>query len=98
MQVSAFKYLSPVIIYTLAALALTSRGLITWSPMMFAWVVMPVAELFLSPDKKNLSAAEEELAKKDRLYDYLLYAIVILRKKYASGASVLLATLFAAFT
>ena len=79
MQVSAFKYLSPAIIYTLAALALTSRGLITWSPMMFAWVVMPVAELFLSPDKKNLSAAEEELAKKDRLYDYLLYAIVILQ-------------------
>ena len=79
MQVCAFKYLSPAIIYTLAALALTSRGLITWSPMMFAWVVMPVAELFLSPDKKNLSAAEEELAKKDRLYDYLLYAIVILQ-------------------
>ena len=46
---------------------------------MFAWVVMPVAELFLSPDKKNLSAVEEELAKKDRLYDYLLYAIVILQ-------------------
>ena len=79
MQVSAFKYLSPAIIYTLAAVALTSRGLITWSPMMFAWVVMPVAELFLSPNKKNLSAAEEELAKKDRLYDYLLYAIVILQ-------------------
>jgi len=47
--------------------------------MIYAWVLMPLAELFISPDKKNLSAAEEELAKKDRMYDYLLYIIVVLQ-------------------
>jgi alkane 1-monooxygenase len=79
MQLRAFKYLSPVLIYVLAWLALTGTGWITWSPMLYAWVLMPLAELFISSDKKNLTAAEEELVKKDRIYDYLLYMIVILQ-------------------
>ncbi|MEO6252281.1 MAG: alkane 1-monooxygenase [Ferruginibacter sp.] len=79
MQVSAFKYLSPLLVYVLAWLAFTSSGWITWIPMLYAWVMMPLIELFIQPDKKNLSAAEEELVKKDRLYDYLLYIIVLLQ-------------------
>ena len=79
MQLRAFKYLSPSIIYILAWMAFTGKGWITWSPMMYAWVLMPLAELFISPDKTNLDAAEEELAKKDRIYDYLLYIIVVLQ-------------------
>jgi alkane 1-monooxygenase len=63
----------------LAWLAFTGKGWLTWSPMLYAWVLMPLIELFISPDKKNLSAAEEELVKKDRVYDYLLYMIVILQ-------------------
>lgn len=79
MHLRAFKYLSPVVIYAFAWLALTGRGWITWSPMVYAWVLMPLAELFIKPDKRNLSAAEEELVKKDRIYDYLLYLVVILQ-------------------
>ena len=79
MQIRAFKYLSPLIVFVLAWLAFTGKGWITWSPMLYAWVLMPFAELFISPDKKNFSAAEEELVKKDRIYDYLLYIIVVLQ-------------------
>jgi alkane 1-monooxygenase len=79
MQVRAFKYLSPLTIYVLAWLAFTGKGWITWSPMLYAWVLMPILELFINPDKKNLDTAEEELVKKDRIYDYLLYMIVILQ-------------------
>ena len=79
MQTRAFKYLSPLIIYVLAWLAFTGKGWITWSPMLYAWVLMPVLELFINPDKTNLSAAEEEMVKKDRIYDYLLYIIVVLQ-------------------
>ena len=64
MPVGAFKYLSPLIIYVLAWLSFTSIGWLAWGPMLYAWVLMPVAELFISPDKKNLSAAEENLVKK----------------------------------
>jgi alkane 1-monooxygenase len=79
MQTRALKYLSPLIIFVLAWLAFTGKGWITWSPMGYAWILMPVLELFISPDKTNLSAAEEELVKKDRVYDYLLYIIVVLQ-------------------
>lgn len=79
MRLQAFKYLSPSIIYVLAWLSFTGHGWLTWSPMLYAWILMPLAELFISPDNNNLTAAEEELVKKDRIYDYLLYLIVILQ-------------------
>jgi len=79
MQVKAFKYLSPLIVYVMAWLAFTGNGWLTWIPMLYAWVILPLAELFIKPDEKNLTAAEEELAKKDPVYDYMLYIIVILQ-------------------
>lgn len=79
MQLRAYKYLSPLTVFVLAGFAFTGQGWITWSPMIYAWVLMPLAELFIIPDKTNLDAAEEELAKNDRVYDYMLYVIVILQ-------------------
>ncbi|MBL0182249.1 MAG: alkane 1-monooxygenase [Chitinophagaceae bacterium] len=79
MQVRAFKYASPLIVYVMAWAAFTSYGWLTWLPMIYAWVLLPVMELFIRPDEKNLTAAEEELAKQDRIYDYLLYIIVLLQ-------------------
>ena len=79
MQIRAFKYLSPLLVYALAWLSFTGTGWFTWSPLLYAWVLMPLAELFINPNKKNLSEGEEELVKKDRMYDYLLFMIVILQ-------------------
>ena len=79
MQVRAFKYLSPLIVYVLAWLAFTGKGWLTWSPMLYAWILLPLTELLIQPDEKNLSAAEEELVKRDRVYDYLLYIIVVIQ-------------------
>lgn len=79
MNIRAFKYLSPIIMYVLAYLAFTGEGLLTWSPMIYAWVVMPLAELLIRPDAQNMTAAEEEIAKKDKIYDYMLYLFVALQ-------------------
>jgi len=79
MNVKAFKYLSPATIYVLAFVAFYSNGWLTWSPMIYAWIILPLTELLLNPDEKNMDAADEELAKKDRLYDYMLYIFVILQ-------------------
>ena len=79
MSVSSFKYLSPVIIYCLSALALSLNGWVTWAPMLYAWVLLPAMELLLNPDNKNMSAAAEELAKANKWYDYMLYVIVPLQ-------------------
>jgi alkane 1-monooxygenase len=77
MNVRALKYLTPLTIYLLAGVAFTGGGWLTWLPMLYAWVLIPLAELLMRPDAHNMSAAEEELAKNDRLYDYMLYTIVV---------------------
>lgn len=79
MKIRAFKYFSPVIVYVLSILAFGGRGIVCWLPMLYAWVILPLAELFIKPDAGNLDAAEEEMVKNDRFYDYILYAIVPLQ-------------------
>lgn len=79
MSLKPLKYLLPLIIFFGAYRAFSLQGIHTWLSMVFAWVMLPLAELLIKPDKKNLSAAEEELAKKDRGYDFMLYLIVVLQ-------------------
>jgi alkane 1-monooxygenase len=78
-MLKAIKYLLPLTIYFAAWQAFTHTGLLTWLPMLFAWVFIPMAELFISPTEKNMNAAEVELAKTDVVYDYMLYIIVLLQ-------------------
>lgn len=73
------KYLNPLIVYALAIIAFTHTGILCWLVLIYSWVFIPVAELFIEPSSKNMTAAEEELAKNDRVYDYLLYLIVFLQ-------------------
>ena len=73
MTIRVFKYLSPISIYLLAILAFSMNGWFTWLPMLYAWVLLPFIELFMKPDESNMEAAEEELARKNRWYDYMLY-------------------------
>ncbi len=77
MNIKVYKYFSPIIIYLLALLSFSLHGWLTWLPMLYAWILLPMIELFIKPDQYNMEAAEEELAKNNRIYDYLLYIIVI---------------------
>ncbi len=79
MRLKSLKYISPLIIFLLAWLAFTKTGWLTWSPTIYAWIFIPLSELIIQPNKKNMSRAEEELSKKDKFYDYLLYLIVLLQ-------------------
>ena len=47
--------------------------------VVYAWIILPLAELVLTPDAKNMNAADEELAKKDKVYDWMLYAFALLQ-------------------
>ncbi len=76
-SVKAFKYLSPVSLYLLAFIAFSANGILTWLPMFYAWLLLPLLELFMKPVDSNMSAAEEELARQNKLYDYMLYLVVI---------------------
>ena len=79
MIAASLKYISPLAIYLLALSAFRFTGFLTWAPLLFAWVILPLTELIIRPDEKNLGAAEEELAKANRTYDYMLYLIVPLQ-------------------
>lgn len=79
MTTRSFKYLSPFIIFLGAWRSFEVTGWQVWLPLAWAWVFIPVAELFIKPDPANMTAAEEELARNDHTYDYLLYLIVVLQ-------------------
>jgi alkane 1-monooxygenase len=78
MHARSLKYISPLLVYALAVIALTQHGIYCWPAIIYAWIFIPVAELFIKPDASNMNAVEEELAKKDRVYDWMLYLAVIL--------------------
>ena len=78
MNVKAFKYCLPLVMYALALVAFTNTGFYCWLALLYAWVFIPLVELLMPPDNKNMDAAEEEMAKKDKFYDFVLYSMVIL--------------------
>jgi alkane 1-monooxygenase len=79
MTLRAFKYLSPFIIYVGSFRAFMVTGWEIWLPLIYAWIIVPLLELVLKPNPMNLNETEEELAKSDRTYDFLLYFVVILQ-------------------
>jgi alkane 1-monooxygenase len=79
MRIGPYKYLSPFILFLAAWLAFTNKGSVTFLPAIYAFVFIPLIELLIRPDVSNLSAAEEEMAKADKTYDYILYLILPLQ-------------------
>lgn len=78
-MIRAAKYLTPLLVFLLAMLAFNSTGILTYAAVFFAWILIPAIELMLPPNPRNLSAAEEELARKNPVYDWILYCIVMLQ-------------------
>ncbi len=76
MKIGIFKYLSPFLLYYGALVAMFSSGVVVWLPLVYAWFIIPLLELFIRPDERNISEAEEELARKNKWYDLLLYLVV----------------------
>lgn len=79
MKFRAFKYLLPLILYAGAVRAFHSYGITVWFPLILAWAVIPLLELFIKSEPGNMSSAEEELAKSDKFYDVILYLVVPLQ-------------------
>ncbi|MFL5739230.1 MAG: alkane 1-monooxygenase [Flavisolibacter sp.] len=76
MQLRVFKYLSPFLLYYGALASFLNTGFVVWLPLVYAWMVIPVVELFMRGNEANLSEAEEELARQNPWYDVLLYLVV----------------------
>ncbi len=76
MRFKALKFTMPFLFFLGAVFSFREHGWVIWLPLFAAWVLIPLVELFIRSDASNMTAAEEELAKQNRTYDLLLYAVV----------------------
>lgn len=76
MSIRALKYLA---VYTTPILVATSiyfADVVSFLAVAFVFGLVPIVELFLKASTKNLTEFEEEIARKDKYYDFLLYSLV----------------------
>jgi alkane 1-monooxygenase len=78
-MIKSFKYLTPFVLYVLTLSAFNGNGLMCWLPLLYTFFLIPFAELFIKADPRNLDEVEEALAKKNKAYDFILYAAVIMQ-------------------
>ncbi len=78
-RLKSFKYLFVMTMPVLVYISFKSTGILTFLPIIEAFILIPVLELLIKPDRTNLDGTEEELLKEDRTYDYMLYIIVPLQ-------------------
>lgn len=70
------KYLFVLTALFVGGLGFVLKGPWTWALPLYAYGLVPLVELMFGGSQKNMSEAEEEVARKNRFYDYLVYAIV----------------------
>lgn len=73
------RHLKYSLAFTTPAIALAAMlagGWWTYGALVYAFGIIPVLELIFGGSEENMSKVEEEVEKKDRLYDFILYAFV----------------------
>ncbi len=76
MKFKFLKYFLALTVPLLAFVSFRSTGILTFAPMIEAFLFIPLLELFFKSNPKNISSAEEEMAKEDKTYDIVLYLLV----------------------
>jgi len=77
MQLRFLKFSLPLVIFIGSYRSFHAHGWVIWAPVIFAFFLIPLLEVFIRPDPGNMSAAEEEMARKNKGYDVLLYVVVL---------------------
>lgn len=76
MSIRALKYLLAFLLPLLAWFSFRMEGIWSFSALIYAFVLVPLAEFLVPPDPSNLNEAERELLRKDKLYDLVIYLTV----------------------
>jgi len=76
---SVYKYALPLIIFAGAARSFVTTGFEIWIPVLYAFFIIPLAELFIKPSEANINNDDEKFIASNRIYDYFLYTIVPLQ-------------------
>ncbi|MEN9958767.1 MAG: hypothetical protein RLZZ474_1011 [Bacteroidota bacterium] len=67
------KYILPFVLFAGAWISYHAVGIACWASILFSFLFIPLAELFLPADEDNLSEDDEIAAKNNPLYDLVLY-------------------------
>ncbi|MEY4987852.1 MAG: hypothetical protein RL567_1631 [Bacteroidota bacterium] len=67
------KYILPFVLFAGAWISYHSVGIACWASIMFSFLFIPFAELFLPANEENLSDEDEITAKNNPMYDLVLY-------------------------
>jgi len=70
------KYFAAYVVPLLALITLNVTGVFAYFGIFCLYVLVPIIEQIISPDRYNLVEAEKELAKEDFFYDLVLYLTV----------------------
>jgi alkane 1-monooxygenase len=70
------KYLTIYLLPITVSMSFLMKGWWTFSPLIVFFLCIPLAELILAPDPRNLNENERQLAANDRFYDWLLYSMI----------------------
>lgn len=76
MQSKHLKYLSAYSLPAVVAFSIYMGGGFSYSALVYVFLIVPVMDLIMKVDTSNMTAIEEEIAKDDSVYDYLLYLLV----------------------
>lgn len=76
MKLGPFKYLIALTAAAAGLFSLTQQGWLTWFAPIYAFVIIPLLELFSPASKENMTEVEEAVAKENPWYDYMVYAFV----------------------
>ena len=78
-KLRVLKYLSAYTIPLTVAVAFTHSGLWSYLPLLYSFGLIPLLELWLGGNPRNLQGLDRELTSHDAGYDYLLYAVLPLQ-------------------
>ncbi len=77
--IKSFKYTTPFVLFIVSYLAFNNTGILCWVPLLYVFFFIPILELFIAPNPRNLDAIEEQLAKSNKLYDVIIWMTVPLQ-------------------
>lgn len=73
---NSFKYALVYIIPAVVFFSIASPNAWSYSAIVVVFGVLPALEMLMKGSTENLSAVEEEVAREDRVHDFLLYSLV----------------------
>ena len=75
-RIRALKYSTLFILPILSLASISVGGWMTFFPMAYAFLLIPFMELFMPPSEVNMDKVQEQVVKKDKLYDYMVWFTV----------------------